>query len=93
MSGVDGRPGEQGEQIINPTTVETCKNNDVIITYTNPLCSFISRYNSQGEFLYKYEFPGEDRYFTGDLCVDVSDHVWAVTESTGLNYNLSLIHI
>lgn len=87
ISGVDGRPGEQGEQIINPTTVETCKNNDVIITYTNPLCSFISRYNSQGEFLYKYDFPGEDRYFTGDLCVDVSDHVWAVTESTGLNYD------
>lgn len=87
---VNGRPGEYGEQIINPTTVETCKNNDIIVTYTNPLCSFIVRYDPAGNFKYKYEFPGEDRYFTGDVCVDVSDHVWAVTESTGLNYDGSV---
>jgi hypothetical protein len=84
---VTGRPGEYGENIINPTAVETCENNDVIVTYSNPLCSFIARYDPQGEFLYKYEFPGEDRYFTGDVCVDVSDHAWAVTESTGLDHD------
>lgn len=87
ISGVGGRPGEEGEQIINPTTVETCRNNDVVVTYTNPLCSFIARYDTNGKFLYKYDFPGEDRYFTGDICVDVSDHIWAVTESTGLNFD------
>ena len=87
---VNGRPGEYGEQIINPTTVETCKNNDIIVTYTNPLCSFITRFDQDGNFKYKYEFTGEDRYFTGDVCVDVSDHVWAVTESTGLNYDGSV---
>ena len=87
---VNGRPGEYGEQIINPTTVETCKNNDIIVTYTNPLCSFITRFDQDGNFKYKYEFTGEDRYFTGDMCIDVSDHVWAVTESTGLNYDGSV---
>ena len=87
---VNGRPGEHGEQIINPTTVETCKNNDIIVTYTNPLCSFIARFDPTGNFKHKYDFPGEDRYFTGDVCVDVSDHVWAVTESTGLNYDGSV---
>ena len=90
ISAVNGRPGEYGEQIINPTTVETCKNNDIVVTYTNPLCSFITRFDQDGNFKYKYDFPGEDRYFTGDICIDVSDHVWAVTESTGLNYDGSV---
>lgn len=81
---VTGRPGEYGEQIISPTVVETCKNNDIVVTYTNPLCSFIARYSPTGEFLYKFDFPGEDRYFTGDVCIDVSDHIWAVTDTTGL---------
>lgn len=84
MNVVDGRPGEYGESIINPTVVETCKNNDIVVTYTNPLCSFICKYDSTGEFINKYELPGEDRYFSGDVCVDVSDHVWALTEGTGL---------
>ena len=84
---VGGRPGEYGESIINPAVVETCVNNDIVVTYTNPLCSFIARYDTNGEFKYKYEFPGEDRYFTGDVCVDISDHVWAVTESTGLSFD------
>jgi hypothetical protein len=87
MNIVNGRPGEYGESIINPSVVETCKNNDIVVTYTNPLCSFIARYDSNGNFLHKFEFPGEDRYFTGDLCVDVSDHVWAITEGTGLTYD------
>jgi len=90
ISAVNGRPGEEGENIIKPTTVETCKNNDIIVTYTNPLCSFIARFDPTGNFKHKYEFPGEDRYFTGDICIDVSDHVWAVTESTGLNYDGSV---
>ena len=85
LTEVNGRPGEYGEDLIKPTTVDTCVNNDIVVTYTNPLCSFIARYSPVGEFLYKYEFPDEDRYFTGDVTVDVSDHVWAVTESTGLN--------
>lgn len=87
---VDGRPGEYGENIIKPTTVDTCVNNDIVVTYTNPLCSFIARYSPQGEFLYKSDFTGEDRYFTGDIVVDVSDHIWAVTESTGLNADGSI---
>lgn len=90
LNEVTGRPGEYGEQIINPTIVETCKNNDIVVTYTNPLCSFISRYDPQGKHLYKYDFPGEDRYFTGDVCVDSSDHIWAISESTGLNYDGSV---
>jgi len=90
LTQVNGRPGEYGENIIKPATVDTCVNNDVIVTYTNPLCSFIARYSPTGEFLYKWEFTGEDRYFTGDIVVDVSDHVWAVTESTGLNYDGSV---
>ena len=82
---VDGLPGEYGENLINPTTVETCKNNDIVVTYSNPLCSFVARYDSDGNFLYKFDVPGEDQYFPGDICVDVSDHAWVVAESTGLN--------
>ena len=85
-----GREGEYGEYIINPGMVETCRDNSIVVTYTNPLCSFIMKYDSNGTPLYKYEITQEDgskdhsRYFTGDMCIDVSDHVWAVTESTGL---------
>lgn len=80
---VYGPQGEYGENLIKPTIVETCKNNDIVVTYTNPVCSFISRFNTSGEHIYKYEL-GKDRYFTGDVCIDSSDHIWAVTEGTGL---------
>lgn len=85
LNTVNGRPGEYGEQLINPTYVETCKNNDIIVTYTNTLCSFVVRFDPVGKVKYKYELPGEDRYFPGDICVDVNDHAWVVVESTGLN--------
>lgn len=85
ISQVEGRPGEYGENLINPTMVETCKNNDIVVSYTNPLCSFIARYDTYGNMLYKTDFAGEDRFFTGDICVDVSDHIWALSESTGLD--------
>ena len=83
--GDNQRQGEYGENLIKPTAVETCENNDIVVSYSNPLCSFLVRYDSTGNFLAKADFPGEDRYFTGDICVDVSDHVWAVTDGTGLN--------
>ena len=82
---VPGKQGEFGENLITPAAVETCENNDIIVSYSNPLCSFLVRYDSNGNVLHKVDHVGEDRYFTGDICVDVSDHVWAVTESTGLN--------
>lgn len=84
---VDGRPGEYGESLIVPTVVETCKNNDIVVTYTNPLCSFVARYDPTGNELYRYELPGEDLYFSGDVCVDLSDHIWLLAESTGLTYD------
>jgi hypothetical protein len=76
--------GEYGENLLKPTAVETCKNDDIIVSYSNPLCSFLARYDQDGNFLYKCDCEGEHLYFPGDICVDVSDHVWAVTESTGL---------
>lgn len=82
---VPGKQGEYGENLIVPTAVETCKNDDIIVSYSNPLCSFLVRYDKDGNYLHKTDFPGEDRYFPGDICVDVSDHVWAVTEGTGLD--------
>lgn len=82
---VDGVTGEYGENLIVPSVVDTCKNNHIIVTYTNSLCSFIARYDSSGNFLYKYGFDNYDRYFSGELCIDVSDHVWAVTKGTGLH--------
>lgn len=82
---VTGPQGYYGENIINPTAVETCVNNDIIVSYSNSLCSFLVRYDTYGNFLHKVDFNDEERYFTGDICVDASDHVWAVTESTGLN--------
>ena len=90
LSPVDGPQGQYGENLIKPSVVETCRNNDIVVTYTNPLCSFIARYDTTGSFLYKYDFPGEDRYFTGDVCIDASDHIWAITESTGLNFDGSV---
>lgn len=87
---VDGPQGLYGENIIKPSVVETCKNNDIVVSYTNPLCSFVARYDTDGIFLHKYDFPGEDRYFAGEMCIDASDHLWAITESTGLNYDGSV---
>lgn len=84
-SGIEGHvQGEYGENLIKPTVVETCKNDDIVVSYSNPLCSFIVRYDKNGKALNKVDNQGSHRYYPGEMCVDVSDHVWAVTESTGL---------
>lgn len=85
LNRVTGVQGEYGENMLQPTSVETCVNDDIIVTYTNPVCSFVARYDKNGKFLHKWAPFGEDRYFTGEVCVDASDHTWVVTEGTGLN--------
>lgn len=87
MNIVGGRPGEYGEGLIRPTVVETCKNNSVVVSYSNPISSFLIKYDSDGNMLHRYDMPGEDRYFTGEICVDASDNIWAIVESTGLTYD------
>lgn len=84
LNTVEGRPGEYGENLLNPTVVETCRNNDIVVSYTNPLCSFVARFDENGNFKHKFDLPGEDRYITGDMCVDINDHIWVITDSTGL---------
>lgn len=81
---VNGPQGQYGENLIRPTIVETCANDDIVISYTNTVCSCLIRYDQSGNYLSMTDFD-EDRVFPGDFCVDSSDHVWAVTESTGLN--------
>ena len=66
---VPGKQGEYGENLIVPTAVETGRNDDIIVSYSNPLCSFLVRYDKDGNYLHKTDFPGEDRYFPGDICV------------------------
>ena len=82
---VPGPQGYYGENIVTPAVVETCLNDDIVVTYSNPLCSFMVKYDKDGNFLHKTDFGDHERYFTGDICVDASDHVWAVTDTTGLN--------
>jgi hypothetical protein len=82
---VPGAQGYAGENIVTPTVVETCLNNDIVVTYSNPLCSFMVKYDKDGNYLSKTDFGDHERYFTGDMCIDASDHVWAVTDTTGLN--------
>lgn len=71
--------GFVGENLILPTSVDVDKGNNVYISYTHPLCSFISKYTDGGNLIevYPFNFP----FTVKQILVDVDNNVWATTFS------------
>ena len=69
--------GFVGENLILPTGVDVDKQDNVYITYSHPLCSFISKYNSEGTHLKTYYLsePNAAKH----ILVDLDNNIWVST--------------
>jgi len=74
-----GLKGFVGENLILPTSVDIDKSDNVYISYTHPLSSFVSKYNSVGKMLkiYPFAFP----FTVKQLLLDLNDNIWITTFS------------
>ena len=74
-----GLKGFVGENLILPGSVDVDKNDNVYISYTHPLCSFVSKYDTNGQMIkvYPFNFP----YTAKQLLVDLNDNVWVAVFS------------
>lgn len=71
---ITGLKGFVGENLILPTSVDVDRQDNVYISYTHPLCSFVTKYNNEGEPLriIPFSFP----FTVKQLIVDLNDNVW-----------------
>lgn len=89
--------GFGGGNSLSPSSVDVDKNDNVWVSYANPLSSYIVKYNSAGDV--SLTIPLTAGYSADQLIVDSSDNVWVVykdylTKTTNLTgYKDSLIYL
>ena len=89
--------GFGGGNSLSPSSVDVDKNDNVWVSYANPLSSYIVKYNSAGAV--SLTIPLTAGYSADQLIVDSSDNVWVVykdylTKTTNLTgYKDSLIYL
>jgi hypothetical protein len=69
--------GFAGEDLIQPSSVDVDSEDNVYISYTHPLCSFIAKYDNTGkqQLFIPFLFPDPVK----QLLVDVEDNLWITT--------------
>jgi len=70
-----------GERLYMPSRVETDKNDNIWVSYTNTEHVAMRLYNSSGCELSSYIFDSNDGVYLDDMLIDPSDNLW-VTNST-----------
>jgi hypothetical protein len=68
---------EEGNPMIEPSVVETDRNNDVWVCYSHPLSSLLVKYSSSGVQLTGYNL-GYNKVPTS-LAIDISNNVWVAS--------------
>lgn len=77
--------GFAGENLVLPTSIDVDKNNNVFISYTHPLCSFICKYSDDGNFISSIPFPFP--YTVKNILIDGENNLWATTfNNTPVDY-------
>lgn len=69
--------GFAGENLILPTSVDVDKEDNVYISYTHPLCSFVCKYSDSGEFLNSIVFPFP--HTVKNILIDGDNNLWVTT--------------
>jgi hypothetical protein len=79
-----GTKGFAGENLILPTGVDVDREDNVYITYSHPLCSFVCKYSNEGVHVktYNFNFP----FTVKNILVDLSNNIW-VTVNTNNSIN------
>jgi len=69
--------GFAGEDSVLPSSIDVDRNDNVYISYTNTLCSFIAKYDKDGKELLKipFLFP----YTIKQLLIDTENNIWATS--------------
>ena len=63
-----------GNYLLKPFAVETDKTNNVWVTYANPLCSLLVKYNTTGSSIYQISLPVNSEPI--DLAINKNNNVW-----------------
>lgn len=71
--------GFVGENLILPAGIDTDANDNVYISYTHPLCSFISKYDNNGGLI--KVFPFNQPNTIKQILIDLDDNIWATSFS------------
>ena len=69
-------PNVKYEHLLNPTQVATDGDDNIWVTYSNPLCSMVVKFNSEGTELNRYVFDNET--MPTDITVDRFNKAWVV---------------
>jgi len=69
-------PHVKYELLLNPTQVATDSKDNVWVTYSNPLCSMVVKYNSTGTEIGRHEF--DNGTMPSDITIDRFEHAWVV---------------
>jgi hypothetical protein len=69
--------GFAGENLILPTSVDVDRNDNVYISYTHPLKSFVAKYSDGGTLLKVIDFPFP--YTAKNILIDKEDNLWVTT--------------
>ena len=72
--------GHAGQNSILPTSVETDRFNNVWVSYSNPLSSFVCKYNSNGMLL--STFPTIENYQPIEIITTVDTTAWIIYKDT-----------
>jgi hypothetical protein len=76
--------------IVTPTCIESDFNDDVWVTYSNPLSSYIVKYSQNGNVLNIIKLPLESS--PHDIIVNSSNEVWVAAAQENNTRNSSLMH-
>lgn len=70
--------GFAGGNSIEPTGIDIDIHNNVYISYTHPLSSFICKYNTTGTVLSTFSYSNQGLWSPDEILVDVYGTVWAI---------------
>ena len=77
--------GFAGENLILPTSVDVDRDDNVYISYTHPLCSFVNKYSDSGNYISTIYFPFP--YTVKNILIDGNNNLWATTfNNTPVDY-------
>lgn len=75
--------GFAGENLVYPVSIDSDYDNNIWVSYTHPVCSFLCKYTTYGSILTVVPLPPQ--HSAGEICIDRNKNVWVAA----WNFSLS----
>jgi hypothetical protein len=75
--------GFAGENLVYPVSIDSDYDNSIWVSYTHPVCSFLTKYDTYGQML--TVIPFSPQLSLGEVCIDRNKNVWV----TAMNLTLT----